>query len=76
MVRDKNNYACSIAVIPFGSTIVLGTRNYLQPMAMLRIRITHDRAAHEPACASEQEALKAVEAQFSELGITAGRSRA
>ena len=31
-------------------------------------------AAHEPAGAAEQEALKAVEAQLSELGITAGRS--
>ena len=74
VVRHENNHACSIAVIPFGSTIVLDTRNYLQPMAMLRIRITHNRAAHEPACAVEQEALKAVEAQLSKLGIIAGRS--
>ena len=76
VVRDKNNHACSFAVIPFGSTVVLDTRNYLQPMAMLRIRITHNRATDETACAAEQEALKAVEAQLSELGITAGRSRA
>ena len=76
VVRHENNHACSIAVIPFGSTIVLDTRNCLRPMAMLRIRITHNRAAHEPACAVEQEALKAVEAQLSELGITAGRSPA
>ena len=76
VVRHENNHPCSITLIPFGSTIVLDTQNYLQPMAMLRIRITHDRAAHEPACAAEQEALKAVEAQLSDLGITAGRSRA
>jgi hypothetical protein len=76
VVRLENNHACSIAVIPFGSTIVLDTRNYLQPMAMLRIRITHNRAAHEPAGAVEQEALQAVEAQLSKLGITAGQSRA
>ena len=76
VVRHENNHACSIAVIPFGSTVVLDTRNYLQPMAMLRIRITHNLATHEPACAAEQEALKAVVAQLSELGITAGRSRA
>jgi len=42
VVRHENNHACSIAVIPFGSTVVLDTRNYLQPMAMLRIRITHN----------------------------------
>ena len=72
----ENEHACSIEVIPFGSTIVLDTRDHLQPMAMLRIRITHYRGVHEPAGAAEQEALKAVEAQLSELGITAGRSRA
>jgi hypothetical protein len=38
---------------------------------MLRIRITTIEA-HEPAGAPEQEALKAIEAQLSNLGITAG----
>ena len=76
MVRDKNNHACSIAVIPFGSTVVLDTRNYLQPIAMLRIRITHNRGTQETARAAEHDALKAVEAQLSELGITVGQSQA
>ena len=76
VVRHENNHACSIAVIPFGSTVVLDNRNLLQPMAMLRIRITHNRAIHESAGAAEQEALKAVEAQLSKLGVTAVRSRA
>jgi hypothetical protein len=67
-----NKHACAIDVIPFGSTIVLDTRDHLQPLAMLRIRITH-RGMHEPAGAAEQEALKTVEAQLSKLGITAGR---
>jgi len=58
VVRHENDHACSIAVIPFGSAVVLDTRNYLQPMAMLRIRITHNLATREPACAAEQEALK------------------
>ena len=76
MVRHENNHACSIEVIPFGSTIVLDTRDHLQPMPMLRIRITHNRGVHEPAGTAEQEALKAVEAQLSNLGIIEGRSRA
>ena len=70
----ENKHACSIEVISFGSTIVLDTRNHLQPMAMLRIRITHNRGIHEPAGAAEQEALQAVEAQLRNLGFTAGRS--
>ena len=75
-VRHENSHACSIELIPFGSTMVFDTRDHLQPMAMLRIRITHTGGNHEPAGATEQEALKAVEAQLSDLGITAGRRRA
>jgi hypothetical protein len=75
-VRHENNQACFIEVIPFGSTIVLDTRNHLQPMVMLRIRVTHNGDIHEPAGAAEQQAVKAVEAQLSTLGMPAGRSRA
>lgn len=74
-VRHENGRTCSVEVIPFGSTIVLDTKNHLQPMAMLRIRVTHIGDLHEPAGAPEQQALKAVEAQLSALGVTAGRSR-
>jgi len=75
LVRHENKHACSIDVIPFGSTIVLDTRDHLQPLAMLRIRITSFRGIKEPAGAAEQEALRAVEAQLSNLGIAAGQSR-
>jgi hypothetical protein len=75
VVRHENIHACSITVIPFGSTIVLDTNNYLQPMAMLRIRIAHTSGIHGPAGAAEQDVLKAVEAQLSKLGIAAGQSR-
>jgi hypothetical protein len=76
VVRHENNDACSIEVIPFGSTLVLDTRDQLQPIPMLRIRITSFRGIQEPAGAAEQEALKAIQAQLSNLGITAGRSQA
>ena len=75
-VRQENKRTCSVEVIPFGSTIVLDTRNHLQPMALLRVRVTHCGDIHEPAGAAEQQALRAVEAQLSTLGVTAGRSRA
>ncbi len=75
-LEHETQRACSIEVIPFGSTIVLDTKDHLQPMAMLRIRITHYRGIQEPAGAAEEEALKAVEAQLGNLGITAGRRAA
>jgi len=75
-VRRENDQSCSIEVIPFGSTIVLDTGNHLQPMATLRIRVTYNGDVHEPAVAAEQQALKALEAQLSTLGIAAGRVRA
>jgi len=74
-VRREHNAACSIEVIPFGSTIILDTRNHLQPMALLRIRVTHIGDIHEPAGAAEQQAVKAVEEQLSMLGVSAGRGR-
>jgi hypothetical protein len=74
-VGRENKHASSIEVIPFGSTIVLDTRDHLQPMAMLRIRITHYRGIHEPAGEAEQEILKAVEAHLNDLGIAAGQRR-
>jgi len=75
-VRYGNNHACFIDLIPFGSTTVLDTRNHLQPMAMLRIRVAHYGYIQEPAGVAEQQAMEAIEVQLSNLGITAGRSRA
>jgi len=75
-VRHENKHACFIDLIPFGSTTVLDTKNHLQPMAMLRIRVAHNGDIHEPAGAAEQQAIQAIEVQLSNLGITAGRSRA
>ncbi|MEO8593224.1 MAG: hypothetical protein ABI759_07880 [Candidatus Solibacter sp.] len=75
VVRRGSNATCSVEVIPFGSTIVLDTRNHLQPMALLRIRVTHFRGMHESVDAAVQKASKAVEAQLGSLGITAGRAR-
>ena len=75
-VRHESDRSCSIEVIPFGSTIVLDTRNHLRPMAMLRIRVTRNGNILEPSGTAEIQALKALEAQLSRLGIGSGRSRA
>ncbi len=75
VVLHENNHACTITVIPFGSAVILDTTDYLQSMAMLRIRITHSRGAQELVGTIEQEALRAVEAQLNDLGITASPSR-
>ena len=72
-VRRENNRTSSIEVIPYGSTIVLDTKNHLQPMALMRIRIAHTGDIHEPAGPAEQQALRSVETQLSSLGVTAGR---
>ena len=76
VIRHGDNHSCCIEVIPFGATVVLDAKNHLQPLALLRIRITHNRGVHEATGATEQEALKAVEAQLSSLGIATGGSRA
>ena len=75
VVRRENNRTSSIEVIPYGSTIVLDTKNRLQPMALIRIRIAHTGDVHEPAGPAEQQALRSFEAQLSNLGVTSGRGR-
>ena len=74
-VRREKGESCSIEVIPFGSTIVLDTKDHLRPMAMLRIRVTHNGDIHQPAGAAELQAIEALEAQLSTWGL-GGQSRA
>ena len=72
-IQSHATDACSIEVIPFGSTAVLDTKSYLQPQAMLRIRITHQRGLEQPAGKAEQHALEEVEKELRRLGVVSGR---
>lgn len=58
---------CSIEVIPFPSTVILDTRRHLQPLDMLRIRITHTRGLDQPSGASEERALNETEQMLRDL---------
>jgi hypothetical protein len=72
-IQSHATDACSIEVIPFGSTAVLDTKSHLQPQAMLRIRITHQRGLEQPAGKAEQHALEEVEKELRRLGVVSGR---
>ena len=72
-IQSHATDACSIEVIPFGSTAVLDTKSHLQPQAMLRIRITHQRGLEQPADKPEQHALEEVEEELRRLGVSSGR---
>ena len=60
---------CSIDVMPFGSTVILDTKQNLQPEAMLRIEIRHHRGLEQPAGMPEQLALEDVEKELQHLGV-------
>jgi hypothetical protein len=72
-IQSHTTDACSIEVIPFGSTAVLDTKSHLQPQAMLRIRITHQRGLDQPADKPERYALEEVERELCRLGVASGR---
>ena len=72
-IQSHTTDACSIELIPFGSTAVLDTKSHLQPQAMLRIRITHQRGLEQPAGKAEQHALEEVEKELRRLGVGSGR---
>jgi hypothetical protein len=75
-IQSHTTDACSIEVIPFGSTAVLDTKSHLQPQAMLRIRITHHRGLDQPAGKPEQHVLEEVEKELCRLGVGSGRPAA
>ncbi|PWT97651.1 MAG: hypothetical protein C5B51_30985 [Terriglobia bacterium] len=64
---------CSIEVMTFGSTIFLDTRNHFQPLAMLRIRVSHCGDLSEPFGRAEEQALKEIERQLQQLGLKSGQ---
>ena len=66
--------SCAIQIIPFETTLILDTRNHLQPQALLRIRITHCRGLDQPAGPAEARTLKDVEEKLQALGVQAGGS--
>jgi hypothetical protein len=67
--------SCAIQIIPFETTLILDTRHYLQPQALLRIRITHCRGLDQPAGPLESLTLKDVEEKLLALGVQAGGAR-
>lgn len=68
--------SCSIEVVPFNCSLILDTRQNLQPLGMMRLRITHARGIDQPSGAAEEKALKAVLAELQDLGISFGNRRA
>jgi hypothetical protein len=66
--------SCAIQIIPFETTLILDTRDHLQPQALLRIRITHCRGLDQPAGPAEARTLKDVEEKLQALGVQAGGS--
>jgi hypothetical protein len=68
-ISPDTSDSCLIEVIPVPATIVLDTRNHLQPEGMLRIRISHCRGLDKPADLPEQQALAKLEKQLQSLGL-------
>ncbi len=66
--------SCWIDVVPFNSTVFIDTRRDFQPLAMLRIRVSHGRGLEHPVGAPEASALKEVMEQLQDLGVR-GRGR-
>jgi hypothetical protein len=60
---------CSLQVIPFPSSFVLGGSSRTEVQGMVRIRISHHRGLDRPADLPEQQALKELEAQLRDLGF-------
>jgi hypothetical protein len=60
-IQAKIGRQCTIEVIPSEDSIVLDTHHHLDPEALLRIRISHERGLDQPKGPAEEEALKALQ---------------
>lgn len=68
-VQSAAGNQCRVEVIPHADSLVLDTREHLQPEAVLEIRISHERGLDQPSGPSEQKAVKAVREALAELGV-------
>jgi hypothetical protein len=59
-VQSNVGQDCTVEVVSYRDSLVLGTREHLQPVAMLTIRISHCRSLDQPEGPAEEQALKAV----------------
>ena len=69
MILASATESCSIEAIPFRSTTIRDTKNHFEPLAMIRISITHNRGLDQPIGAAEQHALTEMEEQLKALGL-------
>jgi hypothetical protein len=59
-VQSKVGQHCTVEVVSYPDSLVLETREHLQPEAMLTIRISHCRSQDQPEGPAEAQALNAV----------------
>ncbi|MBV9669470.1 MAG: hypothetical protein JOZ43_00815 [Acidobacteriales bacterium] len=61
---------CSVQVIASPERVVFSATSHGELQAMLRIRISHYRGLDQPYGAPEEEALKTLEEQLKQLGMS------
>ena len=68
-ISRHTSEGCSLEVIPFPSSVVIGGTTHADVHGMLRIRILHYRGLDQPAGLPEEQALKKLENQLQKLGV-------
>jgi len=60
---------CLVEVVPEADSLTLDTQHHFRPLAMLRIRISHDRGLDQPGGVAEEQALKVIQQTLRELEV-------
>jgi len=69
-ISQHTSDSCVLEIIAFPERITLGGSSHTQPQGMLRIRISHHRGLNQPAGPAEERAVKELEAELQQLGVT------
>ena len=62
--------SCSLHVIASPDRVALGGPSHTEPEGMLRVRVSHHRGLDQPYGLAEEQALKELENQLKQLGIS------
>jgi hypothetical protein len=68
-IQLKVGRHCMVEIIPYSDSLTLDSQHHFRPLAMLRIRISHDRGLDQPGGPAEDQALKVLQETLRELEV-------
>lgn len=73
-IAQDTGDSCFVEVVPFNSTVYFDPKQNFKSKTLLRVRVGHRRGLEQPASASEERAVKKLQEQLDQLGVSSSKS--